>query len=260
MRKLVSGSLLLFLLLLFALFFSSPSVVDTSQRLLAPSLSHPFGTDGYGRDLLAVTASGLRTSFSVALAVTAVSLALGLLLSFAFSSRRLPKAPFIFLSDTLKSVPPLVLALFLGSLSGPGLMKLVAALSVANMPNLARTAYARAPMLREEAYSRASEAMGMGEAGIFLRHLLPRLWPYLMLQCVAVFSSSVLSEASLSFLGCGVPLSAPSLGRILSESRGLVLQAWWTGVFPASALFLTGLSLELIGKGQSELDPSSERA
>lgn len=249
----MTGLVIFSLLILFALSFSSSGYVNAAERLLPPSRQHPFGTDGYGRDLLPVIASGLRTSFLVAFPVTLVSLFLGILLSSAFSSRHIPKAPLMFLADVLKSVPSLVLALFLGSMSGPGLLRLVVSLSVSNIPNLARTACSRAPVLREEAYSKVAEEEGMGEAGIFLRHILPQLWPYLALQSVSVFSSAVLAEASLSFLGAGVPLTLPSLGRILSDSRGYMMTSWWTGLFPALALFLTGLSLELIGKGIEEV-------
>lgn len=253
MRKLSAGLALFLSLFLLAFLFAAPEPVNTSERLLSPSSVHPFGTDCYGRDLLAVTSSGLCTSFLVASAVTLLSLSLALVLSFALSSRHMPKAPVMFLSDVLKSVPPLVLALFLGSLSGPGLLKLVIALSVSNIPNLARTASSKAPVLREEAYSKAAGQEGMGEAGIFIRHILPQLWPYLMLQSVSVFSSAVLAEASLSFLGAGVPLTLPSLGRLLADSRAFMLSSWWTGLFPSLALFLTGLSLELIGKGMEEI-------
>lgn len=253
MIKLRSGLVLLLAMLMLAVLCSSPEAVNTAERLLPPSLSHPFGTDGYGRDLLRMTASGLLTSFLTALAVSALSLFTGTLLSFCFSSRHLPGAPFLFLSDTLKAVPAVVLALFLSSLSGPGMIKLILALSLANIPNLARTAYSRAPVLREEAFSKAAEAEGMGEGRIFLSHILPHIWPYMALQCVSVFSSAVLAEASLSFLGCGVPLTVPSLGRLLSESRGFFLTSWWTAFFPSAALFLTGLSLELTAKGMREV-------
>ena len=253
MRKFAAGFSLFVLLLVFALAFSSPESVNTQERLLHPSLDHLFGTDCYGRDILRLVASGLSTSLLIALSVTALSLLLGTLLAFCFSSRKLPVAPFLFISDTLKAVPGIVLALFLSSISGPGMAKLCLALAAANVPNLARTAYSKAPVLREEAYSKAAEAEGMGETRIFFSHIFPHLWPYLMLQCVSVFSSAVLAEASLSFLGCGVPLTVPSLGRLLSESRGFLLTAWWTCAFPSAVLFLTGLSLELIGKGVREI-------
>ena len=258
MRKLVAGAVLFILLVLFSILFSAPSAVDTSMRLLPPSSDHLFGTDGYGRDLLAVTASGIKTSLIIGMSVTSVSMVLGIMLSFCFSHRRFPKAPFILIADSFKSVPAIIIALFLNAVSGPGVVKIIVALSAANIPNIARTSYARAPVLRNDGYSMASEAQGAGEGRIFLTHILPHIAPYLLLQGVSIFSASILAESSLSYLGCGVPVTLPSLGRILSEARPSALTAWWMIVFPAAALLLLGLSLEMAGRGVSELYARSE--
>ena len=90
-----------------------------------------------------------------------------------------------------------------------------------------------------------------------VHHILPALMPYIAKQAVSIFSASILSEASLSFLGCGVPVTIPTLGSMLSEARPVMGQAPWLVAFPALFLFLIGLSLELLVSGRSELDPSS---
>ena len=90
-----------------------------------------------------------------------------------------------------------------------------------------------------------------------VHHILPAVMPYIAKQAVSIFSASILSEASLSFLGCGVPVTIPTLGSMLSEARPVMGQAPWLVAFPALFLFLIGLSLDLLASGRSELDPSS---
>ena len=257
MRKTISGAVLLLLIMVLSLLLMGDAPVDASSRLSPPSLSAPMGTDTFGRDLAERMGTGMIVSLSIAASVTAISLASGILLSFLFSVWGLPNPLLLTVIITLKTIPPVLLALFLNALTGPGVLKLVAVLSFGNMANIAETAYSKVMVLRSEDYVLASIGLGKGRIYAFFRHMLPAVLPYLAIQSISIFSASILSEASLSFLGCGVPVTIPTLGAILSESRQVFMTAPWMVAFPALFLFLTGLSLECILAGLSEPDPSS---
>ena len=126
-----------------------------------------------------------------------------------------------------------------------------------NAADIAETAYSRVLVARSEDYTLSAIGLGKGRVDVYLHHILPAIMPYIAKQAVSIFSASILSEASLSFLGCGVPVTIPTLGSMLSEARPVMGQAPWLVAFPALFLFLIGLSLELLASGRSELDPSS---
>ena len=153
----------------------------------------------------------------------------------------------------MRSLPPIILALFLNALSGPGVAKIVAALAIGNMPSIARMCHARIAVLRTEGPAVAAECMGVSRLGIFIYHILPHLVPYLSAQCVSVFSASILTEASLSYLGCGVPPQLPSLGSMLADARGAVLTHPAIAIWPAAFLLAIGIALELVAKGIDEV-------
>lgn len=251
------GCALLLILIIFSLAFGGTGDVDAFRRLLPPSLEFPFGTDTMGRSLIERTAGGVMVSIAVAASVTALSLLAGIAAAFCFSFPRL--SPVILaVSDCLKAVPSIILALFLSSISGPGIPKLIAAIALSHAADLARTLYPKVRMLQAEPFIEAERGIGAGRMRIFVFHIMPHLKPYLSLQSVSVFLSSVLEESTLSFLGCGVPVPVPSLGSVLSEVRPVMLSAPWAVFFPAAALLLLSVSLCLIALSLSEPDAASE--
>ena len=256
MRKI--GVIILVFLLLFAIFFGGEGIVDTSKRLLSPTLEEPFGTDTLGRSLLERAAGGIAVSLIAASIATVFSLVLGLLLSYLYTLPRFPKEIFLSVSDSMKSIPSIVLALFLASISGPGLMKLSIAISISHISDVSRTAYSRTSVLLKEGYIEAERSIGAGSFRIFFRHLLPHIIPYLAFQGVSIFLSAVIAESTLSYLGCGVQVPTPSLGAILSEARPVMLSSPWMIIFPAFFLLLLGVSLSLIALSLSEADSSPE--
>lgn len=252
MKKIRMGMAILIAILAFAALFAEDTYADGSIRLLPPSSDYPFGTDSSGRDLLGRICGGILVSFSIAIPVTLISAAGGIVLSFGFTVQKFPSAAVLSLSDSMKSIPPIILALFLNALSGPGILKLISALSIGNIPVIARMCHSRISVLRTDGPVMAAECMGIGRMRIFISHILPHLFPYLMLESVSIFSSSILTEASLSYLGCGVPPTLPSLGSILSDARSVVLVRPSMALIPAAILLLLGIALELIAKGLSE--------
>ncbi len=257
MKRLLSGLFLLAVVVIISAAIAGESHVDTSSRLSPPSSEHIMGSDTFGRDLAGRIGQGVLVSLAIASAITAISFAAGIALSFLFSVWRIPNPAFLTAILTIKTVPPVILALFLNALSGPGIMKLVAVLSLGQMANIATTAYSRVIVSRGEDYVLFAEGLGKRDGYVFLRHILPDVLPYIALQSVSVFSSSILSEASLSFLGCGVPVTIPTLGSILSEARPVMGIAPWMVIFPALFLLLIGLSLEGIVSALSKPDAST---
>ena len=256
-RRRLGGIIVIALITLLSLLLASAGTAAGSERLLSPSLEHPAGTDTMGRDLAGRVAYGVLVSFSIALPVSVISILLGIALSFAFSVSGFPTIPFLMLSDTMKSLPPVLLALFLNALSGPGMLKLIVALTVGNVPNIARLCHSRMMVLRSDGPSLAALSMGVGRIKVFMTHMLPFLLPYLGTEAVSIFSASILTEASLSYLGCGVPPMIPSLGSILAEARPVMLSAPWMIAFPAVILALIGIVLDMIISGTSETDTAS---
>lgn len=253
-----AGVILFLLLILFSLVFGSDGTVDTENRLIPPSSEEPFGTDTLGRSLLGRTAAGVGISIISALSVTFISASAGIVLSFLYILPRFPKAIVLSLSDTLKSVPSVILALFFASLSGPGFLKMILAISISHISDIARTSYSKTSQLLAEDFIEAERAIGSSSFRIFQR-MLPHLVPYISLQSVTVFLSALMAESTLSFLGCGIPVTIPSLGSVLAEARPVMLSAPWMIVFPAAALVLLGFAIELIALSFSESDSATER-
>lgn len=256
-KKSVAGIIMIALLIAASAFSASPGYADGSIRLEQPSFDHIAGTDTLGRDLAGRIGYGILVSFSIALPVSVISLLLGIVLSYAFTMMNMPGPPVLMLSDTMKSLPPVLLALFLNAITGPGILKLIAALVIGNVPNVARLCNARAMILRSDGPALAAALMGEGRVLRFMRHVLPFLLPYLLAEAITIFSASILTEASLSYLGCGVPPMVPSIGSVLAEARSVMLSAPWMIAAPAIVLIYTGIALELISSGLSDPDTAS---
>lgn len=254
------GVLILLSLVIFAIVFGGEGIVDTSKRLEPPSAEEPFGTDTLGRSLLTRTAGGLASSLVIASAVTVISTALGIILSYLYTLPRFPKEILLSVADTMKAVPSIVLALFLASLSGPGIMKLIAAISISHISDISRTTYSKTAMLMNEEFVEAERCIGARNSRVFFRIMLPHIMPYLAFQGVSIFLSAIIAESTISYLGCGIAAPQPSLGSILSEARPVMLSSPHTVLFPAAVLLLLGIALELIAISFSESDTASERS
>ncbi len=242
--------LILFLLLVIVFILNAGfSSVDMSNTLAPFSLDHPLGTDTYGRDLLARLSLGALISLSLSFVITVISTLLGVLLSFLLSSRGLISGFSWVLSDALKSLSSIILALFLSSIFSSGFIILIVSISLAQIPNIARTAYSRLIVVRNEEFVLYARSEGMGEVEIALRHIVPHVMPEVLSQSLSIFSSSILTESSLSFLGAGIPILYPSIGSILSEGRLVMLTHPSLVLIPVSVLFLISLSVHLMHQG-----------
>lgn len=255
-RKLFSGLFLFIFLFLFFLVFSKEPVFVPDAAYLPPSKEFPFGTDSFGRNLLSLICDGGLISLFIGLCVSLLSLVFGLLLALLMLFKGAAGAFFKMICNALKSIPAILFALFLAALFGPGVFLVILSLTLSHIPNIAYTGYLRLMVLSKTDFILALESQGIKKWRIAIRHYIPHLIAEISSQAVAVFSSSILTEASLSFLGCGIPAYLPSIGSILSEGRKVMLTSFHMVLFPSLILFLLALSLILIQEG-SKLDPSS---
>ncbi len=226
-----------------------PNDQDYTVRLQAPSLSHPLGTDEFGRDLWARVAYGSRISLQVSilavLAGTTLGLALGTVSGyFGGGVDSLLQR----LVEVMMSLPGILLALALVAVLGSGVDKVIIALSIMYLPWTLRVVRASVLSVKRNVYIDAARSIGAGPIRIMVRHVIPNVTaPYLILAS-SLLGNAILTEASLSFLGLGVPPPVPSWGRMLADSVAQhARSAPWMVVFPGMAITWLVLGFNLVG-------------
>ncbi len=256
MAKLRAGIFLLLVLLLSGLLFMGKGEITLSDYLASPGEGHIFGCDALGRDLFSRCMYALLVSFSVSFAGALLSLIIALFVVFLCRREGIVRTVVISLLKAVKTVPSIILALFMLSFGGNGIIKLVLTLSFSGGATTALMILPLIKAIEGEEYIIAERSLGIGEGKIFFHHIVPTLAPFIMENFFQSMISMIITESSLSFLGLGPDETVPTLGRMLSEGRSLVLTYPHTVVFPALVLFLLGLSVMLISRGLSELDSS----
>lgn len=256
MAKLRSGIILLLVLLLMGLLFMGRGEISSEDYLASPTKEHIFGCDALGRDLFKRCMYALVVSFSISIAGSVLSLFIALIFVFLCRRDGIVRTVVFSFIKAVKTVPAIVLALFMLSYGGNGIMKLVLTLALSGG---ATTSLMILPLLNSiegEEYIIAERSLGIKEERIYLHHIVPALSPLIMENFFQSMISMIITESSLSFLGLGLDPSVPTLGRILSEGRSLVLTYPHTVIFPSLVLFLLGFSLLIISRGLGELDSS----
>lgn len=207
-----------------------------------------LGTDVQGRDLLSAIFFGLRISLFVGATATALALLTGVLLGlWAGYLRGWPEVLIMRLADIQLTFPSILIAMFMMALWGQGVGKLIFAVALVHWVIYARTVRGVVLAEREEEYVMAMQALGAGTGRIMFRHLLPNLVAPVMVISAVEFSSIVMLEATLSFLGLGVPPTRPSLGMLINAGyKDFFSGAWWTWTFPGVALLLLILSINVL--------------
>ena len=260
----VVGLFLVCSILLMAVFAPILSQYDSLElnmkiRLSAPDRQHWFGTDSMGRDVFARVLYGARISMLVGITVGAVSGTLGLVLGLYATVNKYLDNVLMRLCDGLKAIPSTLLAIMLMTVLGADIRNVILALIIVNTPGMARQARGSALVAKEQTYVEAMRCLGAGKNRILWGHIAPNILSPLIVQMTFVFASSIITEASLSFLGAGVPAPAPSWGNLLSEGREVIYNAWWMIVFPGIFTAAAALGLNLLGDGiRDMLDPMSE--
>jgi peptide/nickel transport system permease protein len=256
-----TGALLVAMLVLAAVFAPlithvDPTAMRIRYRFRPPSMEFPFGTDMFGRSVLARVVYGARLSLWIGLSVAVLSGGIGALIGVLSAQWRRLDGLFMRLMDALAAFPAIVLAIGLGAALGPASGSLIIALSMAYIPRTARVVRASALVIRELDYVEAARVSGAGAARIVLRHLLPNCSSPLLVQMTFVFAYAILAEAALSFIGIGPPPPAPSWGNIVAEGRDYAVEAWWIMLVPGIAISLAALGMNLLGDGLRDvLDP-----
>jgi peptide/nickel transport system permease protein len=234
-----------------------PSAQELARRLEAPSLSHPFGLDELGRDILARLLAGARISLLVGLAVVSVSSTVGMLLGSVagYFGGRVDDV-ISRLVDVLMAFPGILLAIALVAVLGPSLTNVVLALSVIGWVGYARLVRGQALRAREFDFVQAARALGAGPARIVVRHVLPTAFPAVVVQATLGMAGAIIAEASLSFLGLGVQPPTPSWGTMLDAGRSHLFDAPHLTIFPGLAIAFLVLGFNFLGDGlRDRVDP-----
>ena len=235
-----------------------PLALDTVNRLKPCSGAHLFGTDTMGRDVFTRVLYGARISLTVGFLVGILSGFLGMVLGLYASTNAAADNIIMRICDGLKAIPSTLLAITLMAVLGADIKNVILALTVVNVPSMARLARGRALVIREQTYIEAMRCLGASKMRIIWRHMAPNIISPIIVQVTFVFASAIITEAALSFLGAGVPAPQPSWGNILNEGKGVIYQAWWMVFFPGVFTALTVLGLNLLGDGVRDfIDPAS---
>ncbi|SCG40565.1 ABC transporter permease [Micromonospora humi] len=231
--------------------------VDVDAMLRPPSGAHLFGTDELGRDVLSRVLVAARVSLEVGVVSVGIALVAGVTLGlFAGYYRGWLDSVLMRCMDVLFAFPVLLLAVAIVAVLGPGLLTAMVAIGVVYTPIFARITRAGVLSVREQVFVRAAVSIGASDLRIMRRHVLPNIAAPLIVQTSLSLAFAILSEAALSFLGLGIQPPAPAWGRMLFDGRGFVTDAWWLGVFPGAAIFLTVLAFNLVGDALRDvLDP-----
>lgn len=260
----IIGSGLLALLIIMALtaplYAGDPLNLDPFKRLRPPSAEMWLGSDNLGHDVFARTVFGARISLMVGL-ISAVSAAVvGLVVGVIAGYSRSVDTVVMRLMDGLMSIPTILLAIALISLTGPGVGILIVAITITHTPSTARLIRSVVLSVRERPYVEAAICGGARLPKVLCRHILPSTIPALMVQSANVCAGAILTEAGLSFLGVGVPPEIPSWGNMISSSRLYLGIVPLTVFAPGICLAVTVLAVNLLGDGLRDLfDPRSKR-
>ena len=238
-----------------------PNIQNLRATLAPPSSLNLLGADEYGRDLLSRLIYGTRSSMIVGAAVVVCSALIGMVLGILSGYRGGFLDDLIMRSsDVMMAFPFLVLALGLIAALGAGLGSTIIALTAAFAPIYVRIVRGCVLQIRQEAYVDAARIMGVGAARIGLRHVVPNVMGPVLVQGALTFAFAVLAEASLSFVGLGIPPPDASFGNIIAAGRDYIAQAWWISTLAGISIVVVVLALLVIADGlRDAIDPYQHR-
>jgi peptide/nickel transport system permease protein len=255
------GGAILILLVLMAIFAPDLGTVDptalaTAKRTRPPSTEYWFGTDMLGRDIYSRVIFGTRVSLTVGVAVAVLASAIGLIVGLFSGFLRWADAVLMRVIDGLMSIPSILLAITLMTLTGSSVRNVITAITIAEVPRVARLVRGVVLSLREEPYVHAAIAAGTRTPMIILRHILPNTVAPMTVLATYICASAMIIEAILSFIGAGTPPITPSWGNIMAEGRALWQIKPFIIFFPAIFLSVSVFAVNLLGDGlRDALDP-----
>ncbi|MGE7603907.1 ABC transporter permease [Peribacillus sp. NPDC097675] len=228
-----------------------------SDKHLAPSADHWFGTDEFGRDILSRIIYGSRLSLWVGFLSVAGSVVVGSFLGIiAGYYGKWIDTVISRVFDIVLAFPSILLAIAVVAVLGPSLRNALIAIAIVNVPTFGRLLRSRVLTVKEEEYVTAAKAIGMGDVRILLHHVLPNSLAPIIVQGTLAIATAIIECAALGFLGLGAQPPSPEWGKMLADSRQFIIQAPWTVLFPGIAIMLTVLGFNLMGDGlRDALDP-----
>jgi peptide/nickel transport system permease protein len=237
-----------------------PQEIDPIARLRPPSAEHLLGTDALGRDVWSRTIYGGRISLMVGLVVGLLASALGLTIGLVSGYSRVADAVVMRVMDGLMSIPAILLAIALMSVTRASIFTVIIAITVVEIPRVVRLVRSVVLTLREQTYVEAAVIAGTRPARIVFKHILPNTLAPLIVQTTYICAAAMLVESILSFLGAGTPPEVPSWGNIMAEGRTFFQIAPWLILSPGLLLGATVLAVNLVGDGlRGALDPRIAR-
>jgi len=260
-----TGVLLVFVFVIFAVFApwiapQDPAAINLPLRLDGPSHAHWFGTDELGRDIFSRIIFGARISMLVGSCVVLASLTLGLIIGSiaGYYGGIIDRFVNVILMNAFLSFPGILLAIAFVAFRGPGIFNLVLALSLGGWVGYARLVRGQVLAAREREFVEAARALGASDLRIVVRHILPNIIQPVVVQAAIGMAGAILAEATMSFLGLGVPPPTASWGSMLNDGRAHLFDAPHLVIFPALAVMLAVLSFNFIGDALRDyLDPRS---
>jgi peptide/nickel transport system permease protein len=239
---------------------ADPAHINLATRLAPPSWLQICGSDEFGRDILSRLIYGSRISMLVGSCVVGTSLAIGLIIGSVSGYYGGPLDRFVnvIVMNAFLSLPGILIAIAFVAFRGPGIFNLVFALSLTGWVGYARLVRAQVLAAREKEYVEAARALGATDARILVRHILPNIIQPVIVQAAIGMAGAILAEATMSFLGLGVPPPTASWGSMLNDGRGHLFDAPHLVLFPAVTVMLAVLSFNFIGDALRDLlDPRS---
>jgi peptide/nickel transport system permease protein len=257
---------LLILIPIFALTILAPVLpiqkpLETNLRAMMqfPSIEHVFGTDKMGRDIFSRTLAGVQVSILVGFSVAAIALVFGMVLGTlaGFYGGLIDRA-IMTVVDIFLAFPSLLLAIGLVSVMGTGIVPVILAISLADVPRFIRLQRSQVLSLRSRAFIDAARTVDASQYWLMTRHIVPNTIAAMLVAASIAAANAILVEASLSFLGLGIMPPQPSLGNIVRDGQTYLEQAWWISTLPGVVILLIAVGLHFLSDGVRELlDPRS---
>jgi len=241
----------------------SPVKIVYTETMQAPSRAHWFGTDDLGRDVLSRVIYGARNSLSAGVVSVGLAFAVGLPIGMTAGYYRgfLDEVVIMRVTDAFQAIPFLILALAMAAVLGPGLGKAMIAIGIGFTPAVIRMVRSQVLAHRESDYVQAAKALGATDLRIMFQHLLPNIGGPIIVQASLMTAAAVIAEAGLSYLGLGIQPPDPAWGSSLKFAQGFLTIAPWMAYYPGAAIFVTVLSINLLGDGLRDmLDPQTRNS
>lgn len=237
--------------------------LETNLRAImqAPSFTHPFGTDRMGRDVLARTLAGVKVSLLVGFSVATIALVAGMILgTLAGFFGGIIDRVVMTVVDIFLAFPSLLLAIGLVAIVGTGLIPVIAAIAMADVPRFIRLQRSQVLSLRSRAFIDAARTVRASQGWMMRRHIIPNTVAPMLVAASIASANAILVEASLSFLGLGIMPPAPSLGNIIRDGQTYLQDAWWISTLPGIVILLIAFALHFLSDGaREELDPRARK-